>query len=336
MRFAKDVLLWCVAVLVVIGVSAVWAEAPADGEAKAVVTSVTADTPEKAGAEDAAKEAPAEEPKDPERVLVSVDGAELRVWQADVMLKHGAGRSLDTAAKMWIDIKVKLKEAMRRGLEKDRENAFILDLYKEHYLAMRIMDQELAKDMPTVSEDEVKKSYEENKQRYERKFSATVQHITVRDRELANKLVAQAKQEGADFDKLLAATSVADDKDKKGVVRGGEAQLAGKLGKEAADAVTKASNGEVLGPFVGMKGFEIVLVKQVTAAGVTPLEKVKESIERDLQRQAQMKQQEEMMKKLTDEATIVKSAELEALEKEAAEKAAQNPGPPGRGAPPVR
>ena len=73
-RFARDVMLWCVIVLIVVCVSAACAEAPAQdaaatNEVKAAVTAVTT-------VAEAAEEQKTWDENDPERVLVSVDGVD--------------------------------------------------------------------------------------------------------------------------------------------------------------------------------------------------------------------------------------------------------------------
>ncbi|MCK5269135.1 MAG: hypothetical protein KAJ46_00065, partial [Sedimentisphaerales bacterium] len=44
------------------------------------------------------------EKKDPDRVLVTVNGVSFKGWQADAMIKYGASRSLPKAIELWVDI----------------------------------------------------------------------------------------------------------------------------------------------------------------------------------------------------------------------------------------
>ena len=285
-------------------------------------------------AQPAPTEPPAEQPKDPDRVLLTIGDDELTAWQAQVMIDHRAARDFVTAAEMWSNIKLKSAAARAQGIDSSRENAFILDLFRDHYMSFNILDKAIVADLPEPTEEEAKTFYDENQKRFERPFSATVQHITVRDREqaqgrqLAQEIVTKAMT-GEDFDSLVNAFSKASDKNRKGQVRGGTQVLEKSLGKTAADAIASARDGDILGPFVGVQGFEVIKVNKLQAAGVTPFDDVKARIMSELTSKVQQEKRTSFMDDLKTNAQITKSEELLELEKAAAAQAPP-PGPPGR------
>ena len=301
-------------------------------QAQAVETPAPAAT--STAAPTAAEPQAAEEVKDPERVLMTIGDESLAAWQAQVMIEHRAARDLAGAADMWSNIKLKSAAAQARGIDSAPENAFILDLFRDHYLSFNILDKAIVADLPEPTDEQVRSFYDENQKRFERPFSATVQHITVRDREqaqgrqLAAEIITKA-QGGEDFDSLVNALSKASDKNRKGQVRGGTQVLEKSLGKTAAAAIAQAGKGDVLGPFVGVQGFAVIKVNDVQQAGVTAFDEVKQRIRGELTSKAQQDKRTNFMEELKANTEIVKSEELLELEKAAAAQAPP-PGPPRR------
>ena len=272
----------------------------------------------------------APEEKDPDRVLVTLNGITLKGWEVDTMLANRAGRDQLSAIDLWIDIQLKAAEARRRGLDKSRESQFILKLFQDNYLSGTILTQHLEKDIPEVTEEQARAKYAEDIKRYQRPMQATVQRITVMERDKANKILEEARKEGADFAKLISTYSQNKDKKKNQLKKATYEKLKGEFGKEAADAVKAAKKGEVLGPFVGLKGFEVVKVDDLTAAETFPFERVKDGILRQLNNEAQTKQRDNFLNELKAQSKIEESAEVTEL------RAKPKQAAPGPGAKPAR
>lgn len=285
----------------------------------------------------AAAEAEPEMPKDPQRVLLTLDGQEFKAWMAQTMIEHRAAPDELSAANMWVDIQLKAAEARQRALDKDPKNEFIINLYRDYFLSGAILGAAIDKDIPAVADEELKKFYDSNLDRYKRPFNANVKHITVRERQLADDILVKAKAPEAKFEELVTAFSKANDKERKGQIRGGMPVLEKQLGKTAAQAIAQAKNGDILGPFVGTQGFEIVLVDQVTPDSIVPYEKVKDGIVEEMKAKAAREKNEQLLTQLKEKAQIVKSDELKDAENKLQEqqkkqeeqmKQQQQPAPP--------
>jgi hypothetical protein len=276
-------------------------------------------------------EGPAKEPEsdkakvkpDENRVLVTVDGLELKAWQAEAMIKYGASRDLLGAVNLWIEVQTKANEARRLALNKGREISFILDLYRDYFFSGRVFSDYLNEQVPKATQEQALKKYQEDLQRYKRPFTATVRHIRLQKRNEAQKVFQEAQQPGADFDKLHEKYFQGTDPRKGMLNNMREAQLQRELGAEAVAAIKKAKKDQVLGPFLGVKGFEVVKVVYISPAHKVDFLQVQDSIKNQLDRQAQGAYREKVISELKAKAKIVKSAEVEKLEAAEAEKKKQ-------------
>ena len=269
---------------------------------------------------------------DPDRVLATVGNESLTAWQADVMVDERAASDHIGAVDMWIDIKLRLAEVRKMNLDTDKKAGFIAQLFKEHYLAVRILDKELRNRMPEPTDDASRKYYQDNIKKYERPFRADVQHVQVLEQEEAQAVLTEAGQ-GGDFDKLVETYSKASDKSRKGLVRGPEASLKRAFPDRAIEAIKMAKEGAILGPFIGRGGFEILKIQKITPASTSPFEEVKSNINAELQRQAFQTAREEMLERLKTDIKVVTSpeiteakAKMEAEQKARMEAGKQTPG----------
>jgi len=269
------------------------------------------------------------EKKDPDRVLVTVNGVSLKGWQADAMIKYGASRSLPKAIELWVDIQAKVAEAQRRKLDKGRDAQFILNLYKEYFLSGRLLANELEKEIPKPTEEQARKKYEENIDRYNQPLKATVRHITFQKRSQAQEVAEEAKKRDADFQKLYEKYTKQQDKSKGLLKNMSVEKLKAKLGEEAAAAIRNAKKDDVLGPFIGVKGFEIIKVTSIKPPYKVEFKKAKPGLLAQMTRQMKTDMQKKAIEEIKAKAEIVKSQEIIELEKQA-EKAKSAPKGPGK------
>ena len=274
------------------------------------------------------KETTAAEKKDGDRVLVTVNDVSLKGWQVDAMMKYGASRKFLDAINLWVDIQAKLAEARRRQLDKGRDAQFILNLYKDYYLSGRLLVNELDKEIPRPTEEQARKKYEENIDRYNRPFKATVRHITFQKRSQAQKAVDEAKEKDADFEKLYEKYTKQQDEFKGLIENMSVEKLKVKLGEECAAAVQSAKRDDVLGPFVGVQGFEVIKVTSISPAYFIEFNKAKPGILGQMSRQMKTDVQKKIFDEIKAKVEVVKSEEIIELEKQA-EKAKN--APKGRG-----
>jgi len=270
------------------------------------------------------KKATVAEKKGGDRVLVTVDGVSLKGWQVDAMMKYGASRKFLDAINLWVDIQAKLAEARRRQLDKGRDAQFILDLYKDYYLSGRLLVNELNKEIPRPTEEQARKKYEENIDRYNRPFKTTVRHITFQKRSQAQKVANEAKEKDADFEKLYEKYTKQQNESKGLIENMSVEKLKAKLGEECAAAVQNAKRDDVLGPLVGVQGFEVIKVTSINPAYFIEFDKAKPGILGQMTRQMKTDTQKKNFDEIKAKAEVVKSEEMIELEKQA-EKAKNAP-----------
>ncbi len=267
---------------------------------------------------------PQEKPKDPERTIITLGDNALKGWQVDAMIAAGAGRDVISAAELWLDIQAKTAEAEKRGVDKKRENAFILDLYRKNFLG-NLLNKVLADEAPKMTEEQAKAKYDTEIEKHKVPFNVTYQHITLNKRDQAEKALEEAKKPDVDFAKLVEKYSSQKDPRKGRPGRANYEQLQRTLGEKAAEAVKAAKANDVLGPFMGLKGFEVVKVVTVTQAHTRKFDDVKASIISQSDREAQGKFQKKIIDELKNKLKPEKSQELLDLEKAAVKQKAPEP-----------
>lgn len=252
-----------------------------------------------------------------QRVLAAVNGEELRGWQAQAMIAHGAATDNVSAVERWTDIKIKAQEARRRGLDQDQANAYIMELFADGYLANRILVMNMEKELGPLSDDILQAEYDKNLSRFQRPMTVNLQHITLKDEAAAQQVADLAREAGADFAGLVAEHSSAADKNRKGMLyRAAQSQIQQQLGPDVAAAINAdLEENTVIGPLQGKEGFEVVKVLAVTPGQTTTFEQVKPVLERQLKQERVRTAQEELVKQLQNQAQITKSDEIIALEK---------------------
>lgn len=267
----------------------------------------------------------AQEAPPPSDVWITIDGDSLTKERIGYMKKGRFARSDFIACDRWTDIKLKAKEARRLGLDKQAEHAFVLSLIVDYQLSVAL-DERLQTGTPVPGEEEAQKLYNERRATFQRPLRAIVQHITVANRELAEKIIAEAKT-GASFEKLLRTHSTSRDKKRRGrTALIAMNKLEGQLGPAVAEAVKTAKENDILGPLMGKGGFEVVKVIKVQPPSTTSFEDVKAQLQRELHAGAVGKRRDELMTELKAKANIVKSQQLLDLEKEI--KKSEAPKPP--------
>jgi len=279
-------------------------------------------------------------PQGKDRTILTVDGKDLKAWQIDAMLKHRAARDQYSAAQMWMDIQINAAEARRRGLDKTPQGQFILQLFQDSFLA-RMFTEQLSLETPQATEQQAREKYQQDIETYKRPFSANVQHIRVTKRDLARRIIVEAHKPDAKFEQLYQRYSEDKDKRKGLLSRASYEMLSSVLGPEAADAVkglektVSASNPEIMGPFTGNKGFEIVKVNSVTQPHTQNYDSVKERILMQLNNQIKQEFSQTILNQLRENAEITRSQEFRLWQENKPDKPTGARTPPARRAPPA-
>lgn len=171
-----------------------------------------------------------------------------------------------------------------------------------------------------VSEEAVKKWYEEKKVQYE-KPQVKASHILVKEESKAKELLAQVNG-GGDFAAMAKEHSVDPGSGKKGGDLGWFDK--GKMVESFAEAAFAAEKGQIVGPVESRFGFHIIKVED--KRDKTPLDEVRPKAEEQLFREAVQKLTKGMDERVT----------LQGKAKEVADSLParpSRPGPPGGGRP---
>ncbi|OQA01013.1 MAG: peptidylprolyl isomerase [Planctomycetes bacterium ADurb.Bin412] len=250
-------------------------------------------------------------------VLVTIDGQTLTYGQAKILVENRLAPDEVSAANRWIDIQLKYQKALEKQLDQKTDIQFMVDMIKKHFLSYKL-DMEVADSVPAVSEEKALEEYNKNIARYTRPMNISLQHITVQERQQAEKIIEEAKQSGAEFDALVEKYSQAADKSKKGKIDRLNLETAKRqLGEETAQALKTAQNNDILGPFLGIKGFEVIKVVSYKPEEVMEFAKVKDGILQGMKGQAAEEAKTKLLDELKAASKMEKSPDLLKLEEEA-------------------
>lgn len=224
---------------------------------------------------------------------VSLDAAEIDAKLAEHKARFGS----DKAFQSFLERTQQSEADVKADLEKN--------LLRDKLFAKLLQGQE-----PT--EDDAKKYYEENKDKYKQKEQINAQHILFKTDK--NTTDAEKKKKLADAKKVLADAKKGADFTElaKKYSEGPTAQRGGDLGtfsrgrmvKQFEDAAFAAKPGEIIGPVETQFGYHIIKVKEKTAEVQRPYDEVKESILTSLKARQKSKATRELLDKLKADAKI--------------------------------
>lgn len=235
-----------------------------------------------------------------------------------VSSRYGAERIRREIVDGFVSMELLAWEARRRGIDKREDLKLKIDMLVDQTLAREI-EEELKKGI-TVDEAEIKKYYDEHKDRYGSNTRVRARQITVPTEGEAKTILDKIKK-GEDFETLAKKYS----KDEY-AERGGSLGIVrpGKLAPELDQVVFSLGEGKVSPVVKTAGGYVILLADKVSKTSEKPYEQVKKSIERVIAR-------EKLNKAVGDlKAEIKKKAKVEINEEYFAKHKAQvqEPGMP--------
>jgi peptidyl-prolyl cis-trans isomerase C len=178
-----------------------------------------------------------------------------------------------------VDEELLLREAQKMNLYNDEDYKFKVEAYKRELLMNLYLDQFLKENN---TEENQRKYYEENKEKYAKKEMVRISVISVGSEDEAKEILKKA-QDGEDFAGLVKKYS-------KGpfVNRGGDFgyRVRNSLKREIADAAFSMKNGEISGPVKTQQDGGYHIIKRVghKEAGPPPFEEVKNIVAIDYAR----------------------------------------------------
>jgi peptidyl-prolyl cis-trans isomerase C len=228
------------------------------------------------------------------------------------------------------EVKMMALEAKKKGIDKKPATKLKLEYIGDQILA-RDLEESVVENIK-VSDADITKYYNDNKDKYASGPRVKVRHILVATEPEAKAILAQLKN-GADFSKLAKEKS----KCPSGQ-RGGDLGWVtqGRMDPAFEKAAFALKKGQMSGIVKSSFGYHIIICDDVETKKEKPLAEVKQQIERQLQRE----KRDEVVNKLKEEVKkdfpiainedYFKKAQEEAVKKEK-EEAAKNPAAPGTG-----
>ncbi len=231
------------------------------------------------------------------KVLATVNGKEITQQDLDMLMQslspqvamqfngeEGKKRLIDEL----ISQELFFLDAVKN--EFDKENEFITELNKvkdnllKQYAVKKVLDN------ITVSDEEVAKYYEENKNYFQNPESVQASHILVDDEETANKVLDEIKA-GLSFEEAAKNNSKCPSNSK-----GGDLGYftRGKMIPEFEKVAFELEEGEISEPVKTQFGYHIIKLVDKKEPSISPLEEVRTELKRQM---VGMKQNEVYMQK---------------------------------------
>ena len=153
----------------------------------------------------------------------------------------------------------------------------------------------------TVTDDEVKSYYDNNKDQFVEPATARAKHILVADEAEADKIKAEIESNAISFEDAAKKYSTCPSKE-----QGGDLGNFGRgmMVPEFEDAAFNAEIGKVTNPVKTQFGYHLILVEDKTDAKEKKFEDVKDQVTQQLIQQAQQNKYIDMVKELEGKYTV--------------------------------
>lgn len=190
-----------------------------------------------------------------------------------------------------------MQEALRRGMDRKEEVRERLSMARRSILLEALL-REVTENAPGLSDDALKKFYDENQGNFQVGERVKVSHVLFKDRAKADEMADKAKK-GMPFEEITKISS-----DEGGVAADLGFIEKGKFDKAFEDAAFASRTGQVTGPVKSAYGYHLIKVGEKRPAGAQPFEEVKGQIAADLREQAQRDAFETLLAQMKKQAKI--------------------------------
>lgn len=170
--------------------------------------------------------------------------------------------------------KLLLIDAQKNLYEHNSEFKAQLEKVKNEMLVSFAVNKALA-DVKPATEEEIKKYYDDNADKFEKGESVNASHILVDSEDLANELLAKINAGEVSFEDAARDNSTCPSKENGGNL--GEFTR-GQMVPEFDTAVFEMSVGEVRGPVKTQFGYHIIKLNSKNEGGVYPFDEIKDQL----------------------------------------------------------
>ncbi|MCP4709328.1 MAG: peptidyl-prolyl cis-trans isomerase, partial [Planctomycetes bacterium] len=221
---------------------------------------------------------------DPNRVIARVGDQELLGWQVDVLVANDLGTDVNLAANEWIRVLLRDQEARRRGLHESREAQFRMAFRQKYDLGIFTFEDILMKNIPEVTDEEVKARYDQDIDRYVQPMEVDIQRLVVPQKTVAEMVATEARKPDVEFDSLVEQWDRANNKATKGYMYGAKYDfLKEMLGARVTDEIRLSGGPGIVGPVMGQIGYEVIKIHKYIPGRNYPFEQMKDNIHDGLQ-----------------------------------------------------
>ena len=147
----------------------------------------------------------------------------------------------------------------------------------------------------TITDEDAKKYYEENKAQFEQPATVSAKHILVDNEELCNEIKNRIENEGLSFEDAAKEYSTCPSKEQGGNL--GEFSK-GMMVPEFEKASFDAEIGAISEPVKTQFGYHLIVVDSKNEGSVKSFEEVKNSVVNELLKKAQHKKYEDLLQQL--------------------------------------
>ena len=198
-----------------------------------------------------------------------------------------------------VNIYVLAAEAEKQGLDKSPEAQQLLTFTKNDLLARLLLDK-MTKDIPSPTEADAKKYFEQNKAEFATPESIKLHHILVENEKDAKDILARLKK-GEKFADLAGKVSICPSK-----ANGGDLgwMPKGSLVPEIEDVAFKMNKGQIDGPIKSKFGYHILYLEDKKPAEEASFDQVKDYIIEQLKYQSQQQQYEKIADSLRKKMNV--------------------------------
>ena len=243
-------------------------------------------------------------PQDGNQVVMVLDGRKLMIGQIKFLSPQLDYSRVEDIANYWLDTQLLYEEAVKRGVDKDEKAKFLADINYKRIMANELIER--VRNEVKVTDQEVQKYYEENKQTdptLTEPMYLSFSHITLNSPEEAQAALEKIKN-GQDINKLAKELSAASDAQKGGKAnKYQERTVESRFGKDFLDALLGATEGQIIGPIKNKDGkYEVARQEGKRSPQTKSFEKVQRTIRANLEDRAGRKTVEELLNGLREKA----------------------------------
>jgi len=205
--------------------------------------------------------------------------------------------------KQWLITTLLVKKALSKGLDKDPVVVNAVKKAQEKEMVNLLVNRDIVGEV-TVTDEDLKQYYEENKNKYVEQEEVNVQEILVKDKNLANKIVKWAKAE-KDFGKLARKyTERPGFKKKKGVLGYFSRGRWGIIGEKAFELKVGEIAGPIVMPWGSSQRYSIIKLLGKKPPKQKPFNAVEKQVRRDFISDVRKKREADWLSKKRKELGV--------------------------------